>query len=47
MSDRTVLKSQILALCRELSMTLRSARRDELNYLARIVETVGSIVEGM
>lgn len=47
MSDRAVLKSQILALCRELSMTLRSARRDELNYLARIVETVGSIVEGM
>ena len=46
MSDRTVLKSQILALCRELSMTLRSARRDELDALARIVDAVAQIVEG-
>lgn len=47
MSDRNALRAQIIDLCRELSMTLRSARRDDLNYLARIVETVGSIVEGM
>ena len=47
MSDRTVLKSQILALCRELSMTLRSARRDDLDALARIVDTVSNIVESM
>ena len=47
MSDREALRGQILSLCRDLSMTLRSARRDELNYLARIVETVASIVEGL
>lgn len=47
MSDHSALKSQVLALCRELAMTLRSARKRELNALAKIVDTVSNIVEAM